>query len=643
MMIMKMRRHSFLLRHCHLSFIRQRHLALSTSSQEVDKANQDETPPLRHDSLSKLWQFSRPEWPLVAASTATLAVTSSITLLLPYASGQVIDLTIASDNSSPIVMAGGLFGLMTVSGGGVYLRALWLAKAGNRMVARLKQRVYQRLLYQPLPYLENSLTVGDALTRLSTDAQMVQYAATTQTVAVVRSLVMSGGSLAMLLYTSPTLAALSLCTLPPIVVTAQRVGRRLQQQQQVIQQLQSQATSLAQEALTGISTVKQFTAEDMEASNYAQSISKAHQTSLETAHMQAQLEAVTHVAANGAVLGVLGYGGTLVLEGAMTAGDLAGFVLYSFLLAGNLSSLSSIYADIRRAVAASERILDILDQPVEESAKLPEQVDDDPLHPTPWSPKPLYLLREQPQEPLSVDIQNLTFAYPSRPSIPILKDFSLHIPAGTSLSLVGGSGAGKSTLSHVLTRLYEVPRGCISLQGRDVRDYSPYELRRQIGIVSQDPVLFSGSIRDNIRYNYLDATEEQIQHAAELAHVTDFWDDNDDEKDATQLSGGQKQRVSMARVLLRNPPLIILDEATSALDARSEHLVQRAMSRILESKSTTVLSIAHRLSTIRHSDWIAVLQHGRIVQQGTFEDLARDTEGPFYNLTKTQLVDVGGQ
>lgn len=597
---------------------------------------------LDRSSVSKLFQFSKPEWSLIGASATTLFVTSSVTLLLPYASGQVIDLTMATEagSNSPLTMAGGLFGLMTLSGGGVYLRTMWLARAGNRIVARLRQQAYHKMLVQDVEYLEK-VSTGDFLSRLSADSQLIQSAVTTQAVAAMRALVMSVGSASMLLYTSPALAAVSVCTLPPIFVSARYVGRQLQEKQQQVQELQAKATSLAEQALSGVTTVKQFNGEGYESHQYSKSIAKAHRTAMETAHMQAQLEAITHISANAAVLGVLGYGGTLVLDGFMSAGDLAGFVMYSFLMAGNLSALSGVYADVSRAVAASDRVIEVLERdPTTPPPQLGEASGDNPLE-----PPEEWLISSIPQstEPISVRIENLDFAYPSRKDIKVLNQLNLTIEPGKVLSLVGGSGSGKSTVAALLTRLYEVPRNSVFINDRDLHDYAPEELRQHIGIVSQEPILFTGSIADNIRYGMWDASDEDVHKAAELAHVIDFAKNFRHGMDTmvgakgAQLSGGQKQRVAIARVLLKNPPLVILDEATSALDARSEHLVQQAMNQIMQSNKT-VLSIAHRLSTIRHSDSIAVMKDGKVVERGSFEELTKKTDGPFYGLMRTQLV-----
>ena len=649
----------------------------ATSKLDAKKDEPEAT--LTKHSLLRLMELSRQEWKLIAMSAATLGVTSSITLLFPYASGQVIDSTIqaaaaggdASQTMSPLLMASGLFGLTAVAGAGVYLRSLWLAQAGNRVVARLKQRLYASVLRQDSAFLDKQ-TTGDILSRLSADAQEVEWAVTHQAVAALRGVVMTVGSAAMLLYTSPSLAAVSVCTLPPIFIATRRIGEKLEIQQEQVQKLEGEASSFAEQALSSISTVKQFVSEDYENTRYHNAVAASHRKALETAHMQAQLEAGAHISSQGAVLCVLGYGASLVLDGAITAGDLTGFVIYSLLMAGNLSSLSSIYSDLVRAVAASNRVFAILDRVPEVRSEVTTdgkikdlftlqhlEADGGPLVDVDFIPKSIYsntFTRQvngetvaQQSQPVSIVFDSVNFRYPTRLDVEVLKDFSLTIEPGEVVALVGGSGSGKSTVASLLTRLYDVEsRESIRLNGKSVRDYDLADLRHMIGVVPQEPVLFRGTIRENIVYGeWGRVTDDQIMEAARLAHVLDFAEDFTDGLDTmvgprgSQLSGGQRQRVALARLLVKNPPVVIFDEATSALDAKSEAFVQKAMDTVLSSgHGKTVISIAHRLSTIRHADRLAVIQDGAVVQTGSFENLS-SSDGPFRELMKSQLVSAG--
>lgn len=632
-------------------------------------------PSLSASSLIRLMELSRPEWKLVAMSAATLAVTSSVTLLFPFASGLVIDSTIhaaslGADSSAagvpPLVMAGGLFGLTSIAGAGVYLRTLWLAEAGNRIVARLKQSLYQSVLQQESAFVDKQ-TTGDILSRLSSDASMVEWAVTHHAVDGLKGFVMTLGCASMLLYTSPSLAAVSLCTLPPVFIAASHVGQKLEAQQEKVQKLEGEASTLAEQALSNMSIVKQFIAEDFESIRYHNAVAVSHKRALETAHMQAQLEAGSHVAANAAVLCVLGYGGTLVLAGNITAGDLTGFVMYSLIMAGNLSNLTSIYSDLVRSVAASNRVFEILDRTPQIQSEVPRQIqqtlqpsslDRNPLDtinfvPDKISMQPatsaLKIIEKEVSKPLSIAFESVNFRYPSRTDVDVLKNFNLNIEAGEVVALVGGSGSGKSTVASLLTRLYDINEneGCIRINGRTLRDYNLADLRRMIGVVPQEPALFRGTIRENIAYGeWGRASDAQVMDAARLAFVLDFADDFPDGLETmvgprgSQLSGGQRQRISIARLLLKNPPLVIFDEATSALDAKSEYFVQRAVDSVVSSDNRTVISIAHRLSTIRHADRIAVIQDGSVAQTGTFNDLSVN-DGPFRDLMKSQLVSAG--
>ncbi|MGK3739007.1 MAG: ABC-type multidrug transport system fused ATPase/permease subunit [Bacillariaceae sp.] len=439
----------------------------SSSSSSSDTINTISTSSTStSDSLYRLLQMNRSEWTTIGLAASTLVVTSSVTLLLPFASGSVIDYTIANGENggtSPLFLAGGLFALSSLAGGGVYLRTLWLAKAGNRIVARIKQRLYSSILRKDSSFLDRQ-TTGDLLSRLTSDAQLLQGALTTQAVAGMRATVMSTGAMGMLLYTSPTLALVSCATLPPIFILTRHFSKQLKTRQERVQKLLGEATSLAEQALSHPTTVKQSVAETYETVRYRNGVAAAHAESVDTAHMQAQLEAGSHISANAAILGVLGIGGSMVLDGSITAGDLTGFVMYSLLMAGNLSSLTSIYGEVARASAASSRIFELMDQPttVVSSKGIDEEhtllyVQDDPLVQIEYNSKKnqghnnydTTVSSTDPntnnpsQRAASIEIENLSFQYPSRPDVPVINNLNLTIPAGGVLALVGASGSGK--------------------------------------------------------------------------------------------------------------------------------------------------------------------------------------------------------
>jgi ATP-binding cassette subfamily B protein len=419
---------------------------------------------------------------------------------------------------------------------------------------------------------------------------------------------------------------------------ARVVGRKLKDKQKTVQKLHGQATDVAEEVFGGMKTVQSFNAQRIEYNRYATAVTTAHEMEIDVGKTKAAFDGVVHVAANGAVLLVMGYGGTLVLAGELSAGELTGFLMYSLLMAGNVSSLSGTYTEIMKSIAAAGRLFEIIDRVPQIPSSLLTSGDDGTI---------VDKSKSSPFErgkPISIKFDGVQFAYPARPDAKVIgPQFTLDIDAGENLALVGGSGSGKSTISLLLTRLYNLDNGSILLNGKNIVTLDPTIVREQIGVVAQEPLLFSGSIYDNIRYGRPNASSEDILEAARLARVTQFTDTFPEGLETqvgsrgTQLSGGQKQRVAIARVMLKDPPIVILDEATSALDARSEYHINQALHAM--TKGRTVISIAHRLSTIKEADRIAVLKGGVIVETGTFDELIR-SKGTFLRLVEQQLTNT---
>ncbi len=613
--------------------------AIPTREKSNENQNQSEI-------LNRLYDIAKPERHLIYASAATLGVTSSITLLLPYACGNVLDMALleasggGGDGTSPFTIALGLFGLTGTAGLGVYARSLMLNIAGNKIVSRIRRQLFASIISQESAFFDKTKS-GDLISRLSNDAQYIKSAVTTEAVSGLRGVVMSVGSTSLLFYTSPTLAVISLLSIPPVFLAARLVGRSLKEKQKIVQELHGKATNVAEEVFGGFKTVQLFTAEQHEYERYANAINDAHDKEISVGKKKAAFDGIVHVAANGAVLLVLGYGGTLVLANEMTAGDLTGFLMYSLLMAGNLSSLSGTYTEMMKSVAAAGRTFDIIDRspqiPSSFHANQQKVNENDSMHQVEEG-------MNQLKGPLSISFRDIGFAYPVRKDAPVLgPKFSLSVNAGENIALVGGSGSGKSTVSLLLARLYDIDEGQINVNGTDIMNLDPAALRQQIGVVSQEPLLFAGTISDNIRYGRIDASDEDVEAAARAAHVLSFTDnlplglDTQVGHRGTQLSGGQKQRVAIARVILKDPPIVVLDEATSALDARSEHQINQALKAMTVGR--TVISIAHRLSTIKEADRIAVLKDGNIVEIGTFEQLIH-AQGVFHKLVAQQITDI---
>lgn len=599
----------------------------------------------KSEVLKRLYDIARPERKLIYASAATLGITSSITLLLPYACGNVLDMALleATNSStsggynSPFTIALGLFGLTGTAGLGVYARSLMLNIAGNKIVSRVRRQLFASIVSQESAFFDKTKP-GDLISRLSNDAQYIKSAVTTEAVSGLRGIVMSVGSTSLLFYTSPTLAVISLLSIPPVFIAARVVGKSLKEKQKIVQEQHGKATNVAEEIFGGFQTVQLFTAEKQEYERYADAINDAHDKEIRVGKTKAIFDGIVHVAANGAVLLVLGYGGTLVLANEMSAGDLTGFLMYSLLMAGNLSSLSGTYTEMMKSVAASGRIFDIIDRiPQIPSSFNPVDAQEEKHN------EQASKFEEALRGSISISFQDIGFSYPARKDAPVLgPKFLLDVHAGENIALVGGSGSGKSTVAILLARLYNVDDGKIFLNNLDIMKLDPLALRRKIGVVSQEPLLFAGTIADNIRYGRIDASDEEVKAAAGAAYVLNFTDnlplglDTQVGRHGTQLSGGQKQRVAIARVILKDPPIVVLDEATSALDAQSEHRINQAFKALSEGR--TVISIAHRLSTIKEADRIVVLKDGKVVETGPFQQLI-NAQGVFHKLVEQQMTD----
>jgi len=601
---------------------------------------------LQRDALFQLYEFSKPEHKTLIISTATLIVTSFVQLCIPASTGRIIDGALASsfsesvksDSSSIPTQLSGLFVIMGLSAVLTYFRNVWQVRSGNRFTARLRNRVYASILLQDFAFFDTT-PLGDLLSRLSSDTDCVQVAITSQMMSLMRSSVMSFGAIILLLHTSFSLALLSLTVLPPTVIIAKRAGMKMKTSNQNVRKLHGDATSKAEEALVNIQTVQQFTAEVHEADMYRVRVEAAHDAAAETARMQAQSKAMIELLVNGSMLCVLGYGATLVTNKTLSPGSLAGFVMYSLIMAGNISGLSGIYVDLMKALGAFDRLLEIMNKLPSISARLELQNDVKSVSQrhSNFSKSPMIAN----QLSLEVSFKSVAFSYPSRPSVQILNGFNLEIPHGQVCALVGSSGAGKSTIASLLTRLYDINAGSITLNGVPIHDWTAFDVRKSIGVVMQEPLLFPTTIKDNIRYGNFNATHDEIMDVARQAFVWEFAKNLPKGLDTivgargTQLSGGQKQRVAVARCMLKNPSLVILDEATSALDSESEFAVQKAMDAACRGR--TVLLIAHRLSSIKNADRIAVLEDGRLAEVGTYNELVMKPNGAFRKLVERQI------
>jgi len=623
-------------------------------------------------TIQRLFELARPERHLMLMSAITMTFGSAVSLAVPIFSGKIIDLSIGNDDNqneddddeSAFGLLLRLLSIMTISGVFGFFRILWQAQAGHRVVARLRRKLYAGILSQDAAFFD-STKQGDLLSRLSSDADLVQSAVTDQALGVLRNTIISIGAVFLLFYTSISLALISVAILPPIAICARMVGRRMKDRQTKVRELHAEATSLAEQALTCIKTVQQFVSDNYESQQYNKAINQAHAEAIQTAKLKAIFGSVMGLAVNLALLCVLGYGGVQVSQGKLSPGDLASFLMYSVMMGGNISSISNQYIDIMKAVAAANRVFEIVDReppiPPPHIEESPEDESLQVLSSNESSSETTQSLDLSSMDdslemvevggtssssrhlaPMSVDFEDVSFSYPTRLDSQVLKGLNLSLGKGKMVALVGGSGGGKSTIASLLTRLYDPQSGVIKLDNVPIHQMNPQDARRNIGIVAQEPLLFPTTIEANIRYGSPDATDEEVQEAARLAFVLEFADKFPDGLQTvvgprgTQLSGGQKQRVAIARCILKNPPIQIFDEATSALDAESESEVQKAID--IACKGRTVIMIAHRLSTIRNVDSIAVLKDGEVVEIGRFDELVSKPDGAFRQLMDKQLL-----
>jgi ATP-binding cassette, subfamily B, bacterial MsbA len=483
------------------------------------------------------------------------------------------------------------------------------ASVSERVVAQLRQDLFRHLVRQPPGYFARS-RVGDLSSRLASDAGLVQGILRFGIPELVRQLLFLVGALVLITVTHPRLTLITFVAIPPTVVAGWLLGRRVRRLSSTIQDRLADAVARAEQVFTQVTTVQSFTREAWETERFVAEVDATRDGGLRRAVARAILTGVVSFTAFGAVVLVVWEGGRLVLEGALTPGTLVAFLVYWILIAGAVTSLAGFWGNLQEASGAARRIFDLLEEDLEL---------EDPENP---QPLPVPLRGE-------VRFEGVRFRY--GPDLPLVLDgIDLTLAPGETVALVGSSGAGKSTLASLLSRFHDVTEGRVVMDGVDLRRVALRELRGAVGLVPQEPMLFEGTVRENLRYGRPDATDAEIEAAAREARAHDFivsfprgYEERVGERGVT-LSAGQRQRVAIARVLLKAPKVLILDEASSALDAESERLVQDALERLMVDRTTLV--IAHRLSTIVRADRILVLDRGRIVGSGTHAQLLADNE-----------------
>ncbi len=543
----------------------------------------------------------------IIGALVALVFTSGAILTLGIALRYLVDAGLSKGDAHLLNQALLLMGLVVVALAiASYMRSYLIFDITERMIARMRYDIYQNLLKLDLNFFE-SHRVGDLISRLTTDAALLQNLLGSSVSVVARNLIICIGGLALLVHTNATLTGIVMVVIPFVVAPVIFLGRRVRSLAREIQTRLGAVHAHAEESLSAIRTLKTLAAESHNLSQFETALLHLRNASLMRTKSRALLIAIVIFLVFGAVLVVLWVGGHQMLKSEISAGDLSAFVFYSVLVAGAVGALSEVYADMQRASGAVSRMFDVLN--TQPTIVAPAQ----PVH-----------LPELKHATLHFD--NVHFSYHSRKDAPSLTDISLTITPGETVALVGASGAGKSTLFQLLLRFYDPIRGTISVGAQDIREFDPAQLRAVIGVVPQEPVMFATTIRENICVGY-DATDQQVTEAARTAQILPFIEALKDGfntqvgERGVRLSGGERQRIAIARALLRNPSILLLDEATSALDAENERLVQEGLKALMQGRTSLV--IAHRLSTVRHANRIVLMEQGSIQAIGTHEELIR--------------------
>jgi ABC-type multidrug transport system fused ATPase/permease subunit len=571
--------------------------------------------------LYRLFRFIGPQKYVFIAGLAFLVLSSLTTLVFPALIGELLDAatkgTLDKINQLGLI----LIIIFLVNAVFSYFRIYLFAVVTQKTLALLRQTTYNHLIKLPMSFF-SSRRVGELNSRISADISLLQDTFTTTLAQFVRQVITIVGGITLLTIISPRLTVFMLALIPVVAIVARIFGTFIRKLSKQAQTIVAESNTIVEETLQAVASVKAFANEAFEILRYKKKTDEVIEVSLKSARWRGLFVSFIMFALFGSIIGVVWYGVYLIHQGAgLSTGDLLKFVLYSVFIGGSISGVADLYSDIQRSIGATENLLDILDE----------------------TPEPLSLKEYDKANVLNGDVsfQKVSFSYPSRKDVNVLKDISFHVKKGQQVALVGPSGAGKSTISALLLRFYDPSGGKILIDDKDARDYDLTGLRGNMAIVPQEVLLFGGTIRENIEYGKPGATENEILLAAEKANAMEFISTFPEGMETLvgergiQLSGGQRQRIAIARAILKNPVILILDEATSSLDSENERLVQEALEKLMEGRTSFV--IAHRLSTIHNADKIIVIDHGEVKEMGTHEELLAIDDGIYRQLTKLQI------
>lgn len=557
----------------------------------------------------------------VVSAMGFLLLAAATTLTLPVAVRRVVDHGFTNNDSGfvdqyfAVIVV--IAAVLAIASAGRYYFVIWL---GERVVSDIRKDVFAHLTTLGMDYFDTAKT-GEIISRLTADTTQIKSAVGATASLALRNTLLGIGAIIMMTYTAPHLALIVIGAIPVIVLPIVAYGRMVRKRSRYAQDTLADATAYATESITAVSTLQAFSNGPMASNRFADAVERAFDAAKHSIRTRAFLTFFAILMIFTSVVAVLWFGAKNVLAGEMSPGVLGQFLLYSVLAAGALGALSEVWGELSLAAGAAERLTEM-------------------LHETPSILPPYNPISMPDHIRGEISFENVTFRYPSRPAHEAIKSLSVNIKAGETVAVVGHSGAGKSTLIALMLRFYDPSSGSIKLDGRDLRDYDPNELRKQFALVPQESVVFGTTARENIRFANPQSDDEAMITASKAAHADEFitklshgYDTRLGERGVT-LSGGQRQRIAVARAILKNAPVFLLDEATSALDAESERLVQEAFDTLMHGKTTII--IAHRLATILKADRILVMEDGTIVEQGTHEELVKKN-GVYANLARLQF------
>ena len=576
--------------------------------------------------MSRMYVHVKPYRTEFLIGLLMLLLSSGSNLAFPKYLGELVDAaqTKPSDIDGIALTLGGILLAQSIFSFG---RIFFFERVAQRSLASLRSAMYSHLVSLPLPFFHEK-RIGELTNRLQSDIGVLQETFTSTLAEFIRQIVIIVGGIALLVYQSPSLTGFMLLVLPLVVLLAVFFGGRIRKYAKEVQTASAESNTIVDETLSAAATVKAYTQEQFEKTRYRAALDRVAELGIRGGILRGGFSSFIILGLFGSLVAVVWKGASLIATGEMASGQLFSFVIYSGFIGGSVGGLADVYSRLQRAMGATEAIMAMLDEAPEQGGPEDHSAAQAALSNISESEAG----RKEELVP-ALEFRGLHFAYPTRPDVPVLRGLNLVVQEGQQCALVGASGAGKSTVVQLLYRFHDPQQGQLLIRGRDARDWPLQDLRGRMAWVPQDVALFGRSILDNIRYGRPEASDEEVRRSAEDANAWEFierfpdgWNTQVGER-GVQLSGGQRQRIAIARAMLRDPKLLVLDEATSSLDPESEGLVQGALEKLMQGRTSLV--IAHRLSTVRHADLIAFLHEGQIAEVGSHEELMARSKGRY--------------